>query len=151
MKLTQEEIKRIIPHRAPFLLVDAMEELVPGESGTGVLTLTGEEYFFKGHFPGMPVMPGVLMVEALAQAGAVVICSHPDYKEKMGLFGGIKNMKFRHQVVPGDTLKLEVVVTRKSKIGGYADVTAKVGGEVACSGEIMTVFTDKPAPDGEKA
>ena len=143
MKLTKEEIKKIIPHREPFLLVDEMLELEPGDRGVGQWTLTGDEWFFKGHFPSYKVTPGVLLTEALAQAGAVVICSHPDWADKMGLFGGIKNMKFRRMVQPGDTVTLEIEVTRKSRIGGYANVCAKVGEEIACKGEIMTVFTEK--------
>lgn len=149
MKLNQEEIKKIIPHRAPFLLLDEMLEVVPGERGVGKWTLTGDEWFFKGHFPTFKVTPGVLLTEALAQAGAVIICSHPDFQDKMGLFGSIKSMKFKKMVKPGDTVTLEVVITRKSHIGGYADVVAKVGDDVACIGEIMTVFTEKPA-DGDE-
>ncbi len=150
MKLTKEEIKKIIPHREPFLLVDEMLEVVPGEKGVGKWTLTGEEWFFKGHFPTFKVTPGVLLTEALAQAGAVIICSHPDYQDKMGLFGGIKSMKFKRMVKPGDTVTLEVDITRKSHLGGYADVVAKVGDEVACIGEIMTVFTKKAEPADEE-
>lgn len=140
MQLSQEEIKKIIPHRDPFLLIDGMEELEPGVKGTGVWHLTGEESFFKGHFPGNPILPGVLMLEACAQAGAVVIFSHPDYQGLMGIFGGVKNVKFRHMVKPGDTLKLHVTVLRASKLGGNAKIEATVGDNLACSGEIMTIF-----------
>ena len=144
MKLTKDEIKEIIPHREPFLLVDEMEELVPGDRGVGKLTLTGEEGFFKGHFPQYKVLPGVLLTEALAQTGAVVILSEPSFRGKLALFAGIKNMKFRTQVRPGDTVRLEVIITRVSTHGGNADVTAYVGDKVACSGQITTVFTDMP-------
>lgn len=144
MKLNKEQIKEIIPHRDPFLLVDEMIECIPGERGVGQLTLTGEEYFFKGHFPQYKVMPGVLLTEALAQTGAVVILSEPAFRGKLGLFAGINKMKFRNQVRPGDTVRLEVVITRKSLLGGKANVAAYVGDKVACEGEITTVFTDMP-------
>ena len=143
MKMNKDEIKAVIPQREPFLLVDEMIDLEPGKRGVGLWHLTGDEWFFKGHFPDYKIVPGVLLTESLAQTGAVVICSHPDYSEKMGLFGGIKNMKFRHQVFPGDTVSLEVVITRTSKVGGYADVRATVGDNVAADGEIMTVFAPK--------
>jgi len=145
MRLSKDEIKTVIPHREPFLLVDEMEELEPGVSGTGLWTLTGEEYFFKGHFPGNPITPGVLILEALAQAGAVVIFSHPDFKGKMGLFGGVKNVKFRRMVCPGDLVRLHVDVLRATALGGNAKVTATVEGQIACSGEIMTVFVPAEA------
>ena len=143
MTLNQEQIKEIIPQREPFLFVDEMTELEPGKRGTGLWHLTGEEWFFKGHFPGKKITPGVLITEALAQTGAVVINSHPNYKELMGLFGGIKKMKFKHQVLPGDTLVMEIVITRTSRMGGYADVKATVNGQTAAEGEIMTVFAPK--------
>lgn len=143
MRLNKEEIKQVIPHRDPFLLVDEMVDLVPAVSGTGILRLTGEEYFFAGHFPGNPIMPGVLLIEALAQAGAVVILSHKDFQGKIGLFGGIKKAKFRRRVLPGDEVYLYINVTRVSKMGGKADIVAKVEGEVAVEAEIMTVIVDK--------
>lgn len=143
MKLNKEQIMEIIPHRDPFLLVDEMKELDPGKTGVGVWHLTGDEWFFKGHFPGKKITPGVLITESLAQAGAVVICSDPKFAGLMGLFGGIKNMKFKHEVFPGDTLMLNIKVKRSSRIGGFADVCATVNGEVAAEGEIMTVFAPK--------
>lgn len=143
MKLNQEQIKEIIPQREPFLFVDEMVELEPGKCGKGIWHLTGDEWFFKGHFPAKKITPGVLITEALAQTGAVVINSHPDYSDLMGLFGGIKSMKFKHQVVPGDTLEMEINITRTSRNGGYADVKATVNGQVAAVGEIMTVFSKK--------
>ena len=149
MRLSKDEIKEIIPHREPFLLVDEMEELEPGISGTGIWTLTGDEYFYKGHFPGNPITPGVLILEALAQAGAVVIFSHPTFKGKMGLFGGVKNVKFRKMVLPGDQVHLHVDVLRATALGGNAKVTAKVDGKLACSGEIMTVFVPLEAKNAE--
>ena len=144
MKLNKEQIKEIIPQREPFLFVEEMEALVPGEKGTGVLTLTGDEAFFSGHFPGNPVMPGVLLTEALAQTGAVIISSHEAFKNKMGLFAGIKNMKFRNQVVPGDTVRMEIEITRKSPKAGTARARATVNDKTVCEGEFLTVFIDKP-------
>lgn len=144
MKLDRDAIKGIIMHREPFLLVDEVIELEPGVRGVGLLTLTGEEYFFAGHFPQYKVMPGVLIAEALAQTGGVILMSHPDFAGKMALFGGISKMKFRAQVHPGDTLRMEVLITHAGPMGGRANVCAQVNGKEACSGEIFTVFKDMP-------
>ena len=102
MLLNQEQIKEIIPHRDPFLLVDEIEEMEPGVRAVGYKNVTGEEGFFRGHFPEYPVMPGVLIVEALAQVGAVSVLSLPENKGKLAFFGGIDKAKFRRQVRPGD-------------------------------------------------
>ena len=104
--LTTKEIMDIIPHRHPFLLVDTIEELVPGVRAAGKKCVTYDEYYFRGHFPQEPVMPGVLILEALAQTGAVAALSLPENKGKLALFGGIKNARFRKQVTPGDVLTL---------------------------------------------
>ena len=141
--LNIEQIKQIIPHREPFLLVDEVTELRVGDGTVAKLTLTGEEDFFKGHFPGNPIMPGVLIVEALAQAGAVAILSHEDFKDKLALFGGINKMRFKHQVVPGDTLVLKTQVTKKNHTAGVATVEATVDGKVAAKGEILFVLVDR--------
>ena len=116
--LNQEQIKKIIPQREPFLMIDEVENYVPGESCTAYKKVREEEYYFKGHFPGNPIMPGVLIVESLAQTGAVAILSMEENKGKNALFGGIDKLRFKKQVVPGDTLKLEVkIIKRKGPIG----------------------------------
>jgi 3-hydroxyacyl-[acyl-carrier-protein] dehydratase len=129
MTLNQEQIKAILPHREPFLLVDEITELQPGVSAKGVWHITGEEYFFKGHFPALPVLPGVLIIESLAQTGAVALLSMPENKNKIGFLTGVDKAKFRQKVVPGDTLLLESVLV-KFKMGvGFAECTAKVDGK----------------------
>lgn len=116
--LTINEIKEIIPHRYPFLLVDKVDELEPGKRAVGYKSVTFNEYFFQGHFEQEPVMPGVLIIEALAQVGAIAVLSHEDYKGKMAYFGGINNAKFRKKVIPGDVLRLEVeMIKLKSRAG----------------------------------
>lgn len=131
------EIQEIIPHRYPFLLLDRVEELIPGEKAVAYKNVTFNEYFFQGHFPKEPVMPGVLIVESLAQAGAVAILSKEEHKGKTAYFAGINKVRFKRKVVPGDVLKLELQITRiKGPIGlGYAIAT--VDGEIACEGELM--------------
>ncbi len=132
-----DAIKKIIPHRYPFLLVDRVEELVEGESAVGVKNVTANEPFFPGHFPDYPVMPGVLIVEALAQVGAVALLSVEDNRGKLALFAGIDKVRFKRQVRPGDTLRLEVRITRMRGPIGFGEATATVDGQVACTGELM--------------
>lgn len=136
MKLNQDEIKAIIPHREPFLLVDEIEELEPGVKAVGYKNVTGEEGFFRGHFPEYKVMPGVLIVEALAQVGAVSVLSMDENKGKLAFFGGIDKAKFRRQVVPGDRLKLEVELIKLKGPMGVGKGIATVDGEKACEAEI---------------
>ena len=142
MTLDLEQIKEIIPHRDPFLLIDEVTELEPGVSVTAKKYLKPDEYWFKGHFPGQPVQPGVLMIEMLAQAGAVCMLSKPEFKGRIGLFGGIDKAKFRRQVLPGDVLDLEVEMIRQRGPVGTGKAIASVGGEKAVSCEITFVVAD---------
>lgn len=143
MELNIKEIMDIIPHRYPFLLIDKIVEFEEGSLAVGLKNVTMNEPFFQGHFPGNPIMPGVLICEALAQVGAVVILSKPEFKNKLAVFTGINNFKFKHQVVPGETLRLEVELTKFRSVMGKADVCAYVGDEVAAKGEISFALIDK--------
>jgi 3-hydroxyacyl-[acyl-carrier-protein] dehydratase len=133
-------IEGLIPHRAPFLLVSEIVELDPAVSGRGRWHLTGEEEFFAGHFPGNPVLPGVLMVESLAQLAAAVVLADGRYQGRLPLFGGIDRARFRRQVVPGDTLDLDVSIGRLSARAGSGHGVATVGGRVACEADLLFVL-----------
>lgn len=130
------EIKKILPHRYPFLLVDRIEEMEPGVRAVGYKNVTANEPFFQGHFPEYPVMPGVLLIEALAQVGAVAILSLEENKGKLAFFGGIKNAKFRKQVIPGDVVKLETEIIKCKGPMGVGKATATVDGKMAAEAEI---------------
>lgn len=132
----------ILPHRQPFLFVDELGDVEPGQSAKGSWKLTGEEWFFPGHFPGRPTLPGVLMVEAIAQLGAVALLTDDRYKGKLPLFGGIESCRFRRQALPGDTLELEIEMGRLSARAGKGTGTATVNGEVACKAELLFVIVD---------
>jgi 3-hydroxyacyl-[acyl-carrier-protein] dehydratase len=132
-----DEIQEIIPHRYPFLLVDRVEEVTEGEGAVGYKNVSAGEPFFVGHFPDYPVMPGVLIVEALAQVGAVALLSKEENRGKLALFAGIDKVRFKRQVRPGDILRLEVRITKSRGPIGFGEATATVEGEVACSGELM--------------
>ena len=131
-----KEIMEIIPQRAPFLMIDRVEEYVPGESAVAYKNVCINEWYFQGHFPGEPIMPGVLITEALAQTEAVAILSMPENKGKKALFGGIDKMRFKQKVVPGDILKLEVKIIKSKGPVGIGEAIATVNGKVAAKGEL---------------
>ena len=134
--LNKEEIKKIIPQRDPFLMIDEVEDFIPGESAIAYKNVNIEEWYFKGHFPGNPIMPGVLIAESLAQTGAVAILSVDENEGKNALFGGIDKMRFKRQVIPGDRLKLEVKIIKRKGPIGVGEAIASVDGKVAAKGEL---------------
>ena len=136
MLMNKEQIMEIIPHRDPFLLIDEIEELEPGKRVVAYKNMTPDEFWFKGHFPDYPVVPGVLMVEMMAQAGCAAMLTLPENKGKIGFFGGIKEAKFRRQVVPGDRLKIEVEIIKVKGPIGVGKGVCTVNGEKAVSAEI---------------
>lgn len=134
--LGKEEIEKIIPQRDPFLMIDEVEEYKPGESAIAYKHVNENEWYFKGHFPENPIMPGVLITESLAQTGAVAILSKEENKGKNALFGGIDKMKFKKMVVPGDTIKLEVKIIKQKGPIGVGEAIATVDGKVVAKGEL---------------
>ena len=131
----------VIPHRDPFLFLTEVTDMRPGERATGYWQ-PGDEPFFSGHFPGRPTLPGVLMCESVAQLGAYVLLSIPEFAGRLPLFGGIDRARFRRQVLPGERLDLEVELLRLSHRGGHGTGQALVGGRTACSCELLFVFAD---------
>lgn len=132
-----KEIQKILPHRYPFLMVDRIEEIEVGKRAVGIKNVTVNEPFFQGHFPGTPIMPGVLIVEAMVQVGAVTLLSLEEYKGKIAVFAGIDKLRFRGQVIPGDTLRMEAEILALKRGIGKARGKAEVDGKIVCEGEFM--------------
>ncbi|HEX2172465.1 MAG TPA: 3-hydroxyacyl-ACP dehydratase FabZ [Dehalococcoidia bacterium] len=143
--LESRQIQAILPHRYPFLLVDRIVEMDPGKSIVGLKLVTANEEYFQGHFPGYPIMPAVLIVEALAQTGAVAVLSRPEHRGKIVYFAGIDGFRFRRPVTPGDTLRLEVTLDRLRSSAGRGQARALVDGQVVAEGQIL--FALGAAPD----
>lgn len=141
MELDIRQIQEILPHRYPFLLIDKVTDMEAGKWACAIKCVTANEPFFQGHFPGRPIMPGVLIMEALAQTGAVAILSEAENRGKLVVFGGIKNCRFKRQVVPGDVLTLYCELTERRGPIGYGKAVAKVDGEIAAQGELSFVIT----------
>jgi 3-hydroxyacyl-[acyl-carrier-protein] dehydratase len=142
-----QQIKEIIPHRYPFLLVDRVLEVEEGKHAVGIKNVTANEEFFNGHFPDYPVMPGVLIVEALAQVGAVAMLKKEENRGRLAFFTGIDNCRFKKQVKPGDQLRLEVEIIRSRGALGKGKATATVDGEIVCEAEIMFALGEKKAEE----
>jgi len=137
------QIRALIPHRYPFLLVDRVEEIEPGVRAVGVKNVTQNEPFFEGHFPDYPVMPGVLIIEALAQVGAVGVMVLEEFRDKLALFAGVDGVRFRRQVIPGDALRMEVEISRLKGRVGRGKGVATVNGDRACEAELMFAFAQR--------
>ena len=146
------DIMAILPHRYPFLLIDRVIEIVPGERVVALRNVTANEPQFTGHFPDRPIMPGVLLVESLAQAGVVAVLSYPQNRGKLVLFAGIDECRFRRVVVPGDTLRLEVTVEKLGRVSGRARAVATVDGEVAAEAVLSFIMPrDQDIGGGRRA
>lgn len=141
--LESKDIQKLIPHRYPFLLVDRVLEVEAGKRAVAIKNVTFNEPFFPGHFPGNPIMPGVLQVEALAQVGAIALMSVEENKDKLAVFAGIDNVRFKRQVIPGDTLRMEVEIISMRRGIGKGEAVAYVGDEIAAKGTLMFALTDQ--------
>jgi 3-hydroxyacyl-[acyl-carrier-protein] dehydratase len=143
LPLGPAEIREFIPHRYPFLLVDRIEELEPGVRAVGTKNVTQNEPFFQGHFPDYPVMPGVLIIEAMAQVGAVGVMAGGAHQDKLALFAGIDGVRFRRRVLPGDVLRMEVEIERLKGRAGRGRGRTTVGDERVCEAELMFAFAER--------
>lgn len=141
--MENKDIRKVLPHRYPFLLVDRIIEIEDGKRAVGIKNVTANEPFFQGHFPDNPIMPGVLIVEAMAQVGGIAVMNIEEYKGKLGLFAGIDKCRFKKVVRPGDQLKLEIVIDSIKMGLVRAKGTAKVGDETAATAELMFIMTDE--------
>lgn len=135
--LKNQSIMELIPHRYPFLFVDKVDIFDPGVKGVGYKNVTINEYYFQGHYPGMPVMPGVIIIETIAQVGAVILLSHEDFRGKIPYFAGINKFRFKRKVEPGDSLKIEVEIVKLRGTIGIGQGKAYVGDEIAAEGEFL--------------
>lgn len=143
LNLNQDEVKHYIPHRDPFLFVEEVVDLIPGEEGTGIYHVTGKEDFFRGHFPSRPVFPGVLMIEAMAQTAGVIGCHFSEFTDKLIFFMSIDNVKFRHPVSPGDTLRFHVKrIMMRPKVWKF-DGKTYVGEKIVAEGNLTAMIIDK--------
>lgn len=143
--LQSQEIQEIIPHRYPFLMVDRIIEMEEGKRAVGIKNISSNEPFFQGHFPGHPIMPGVLILEALAQVGAVLILKMPEYAGCLAVYAGLEDVKFKRQVIPGDQLRLEVELIKLRKSFGFAQGRAYVGEALAAEGTLK-FFLERKNP-----
>lgn len=142
MQLNSNEIEKILPHRYPFLMVDKITECEPGEYAKGIKCVSANEMQFMGHFPGHHVLPGVLAIEALAQTGAVAMLTLEENKGKLAFFGGIKNARFKKQIVPGDVLEMECSIIEKRGPVGFGKAVARVDGEIAVTATLSFAIID---------
>ena len=143
MQLTSDQIQEILPHRHPFLLLDRVTDYEAGKWARAVKCVSAGEPYFQGHFPGNAIMPGVLILEAIAQAGAVALLTDPSYAGKLAVFGGVKSARFLRRVTPGDVLELECQITRMLAGVGLGEGTAKVNGDTVCTAQISFFVTDR--------
>lgn len=138
-----KEIQKLLPHRYPFLLIDRVIELEPGKRAVAIKNVTANEPQFAGHWPEDPVMPGVLILEAMAQAGGVMLLSSESFSDKLAVFGGMDKVRFRRQVIPGDQVRIEATLLRRKGTIGKVHVLATVDGEKAAEGELVFALTDR--------
>ena len=144
--LDRSQIEALIPHRDPFLLIDRVTELEPGVRAVAEHTFTGKEWYQAGHFPGNPIVPGVILIESCAQAATVMAMSLPEYRDGLGLFAGIEEMRFKRMVKPGDTARFEAVMDKFRRGFARVKIAAYVGDELACEGSILAIFQPSKKP-----